>query len=107
MQKFLSLLIGVVMATCCAMAAWADRTFPQTARRGDMKAFQYPAMKIGDKVLRLSPGSRIFNEQNLLILPVALQKQYAPVMYLLDMQGDLSQVWLLSAEEAKQYPVTK
>ena len=28
----------------------AERTFPQKAKRGEMKAFQYPYMKISDKV---------------------------------------------------------
>jgi hypothetical protein len=72
-----------------------------------MKAYEYPAMKIGDNIYRLAPGSRIFNHQNLIIMPASLQIQTAPVMYTLDMSGDLSRVWLLTDEEAAQHPPSK
>ena len=75
--------------------------------RGDLKAYEYPSMKIGDNIYRLAPGSRIFNQQNLIIMPASLQVQSAPVMYLLDMSGDLSGVWLLTGEEAASLPVPK
>jgi hypothetical protein len=103
-QKILLALVVSVLASLCAMHAWAERNFPQTATRGDMKAYQYPAMKIGDNVYRLSPGSRIFNEKNLIIMPASLQLQTAPVMYQLDTRGDLAQVWLLTSDEALRYP---
>ena len=106
MQKTL-LVFASVLALLCTQEALAERVFPEKAKRGDMKAYKYPAMKIGDKVLQLSPGSRIFNEQNMIIMPASLQKQAAPLMYTLDMRGDLSQVWLLTAEEAKRIPLPK
>ena len=64
-------------------------------------------MKIGDKIYRLAPGSRIFNQQNLIIMPAALQTQSAPVMYILDMGGDLSRIWLLTRDEAAQHPLPR
>ena len=85
----------------------AERTFPQKAKRGEMKAFQYPNMKIGDKTLRLSAGSRIYNEQNFIIMPASLQKQAAQIMYATDIGGELSEVWLLTAEEARKYPLRR
>jgi hypothetical protein len=103
-QKILLALIVSALASLCTMPAWAERNFPQTATRGDMTAYQYPAMKIGDNVYRLSPGSRIFNEKNLIIMPASLQIQAAPVMYQLDTRGDLAKVWLLTADEALRYP---
>ena len=64
-------------------------------------------MKIGDKTLRLAPGGRIFNQQNLIMMPASLQSQTAQIMYTTDMNGDLSRVWLLNAEEAVRYPIKK
>ncbi len=90
-----------------ATHAHAERTFPEQARRGELKAYEYPAMKIGGKTYRLSPGSRIINEQNRIIMPASLQVQSAPVMYMLDMGGELVKVWLLTAEEAKRLPMAK
>jgi hypothetical protein len=107
MQRFLIVLLASMLSLVCATQAGAERVFPQQAKRGDMKAYEYPSMKIGDNIYRLSPGSRIFNEQNLIIMPASLQKQAAPVMYTLDIRGDLSSIWLLSVDEAARYPVSK
>ena len=65
------------------------------------------SMKIGDKTYRLSPGSRIFNRHNLIIMPASLQTQTAPVMYTLDIRGDLASVWLLTGDEAARIPLPK
>ena len=105
MKKFLFALLASVLALACATQACAERVFPERARRGDMKAYDYPSMKIGDKIYRLSPGSRIFNRNNLIIMPASLQTQTAPVMYTLDMRGDLASIWLLSEEEAARLPL--
>ena len=107
MQRFLFALLATVMATVCATQACAERVFPDQARRGDIKAYQYPAMKIGDRVYRLAAGSRLYNQQNLIIMPASLQIQTAPVMYILDIGGDLSRIWLLTQDEAAQHPLPK
>ena len=107
MQKFLIFLLASMLTLVCATPAGAERVFPEKAKRGDMKAYAYPSMKIDDNIYRLSPGSRIFNQQNLIIMPASLQVQTAPVMYMLDMSGDLSRVWLLTGEEAARLPVSK
>ena len=104
MQKLLSALLAAVMAMVCALPAGAERNFPDQARRGDLKAYQYPAMQIGERIYRLAPGSRIYNQQNLIITPASLQTQTAPVMYMLDMGGELSRIWLLTRDEAEQHP---
>ena len=98
---------AAILVLAGATQAFAERTFPEQAQRGELKAYEYPSMKIGDNVYRLSPGSRIFNQQNLIIMPASLQVQTAPVMYLLDMSGDLSRIWLLTGEEAARLPVSK
>jgi hypothetical protein len=105
MHKFLVHCLIALFALCCAASAMAERTFPQNAKRGEMKAFQYPYMKIGDKTLHLSAGSRIYNEQNFIIMPASLQKQAAQIMFATDIGGELSEVWLLTAEEARKYPL--
>ena len=105
MQKFLIVLLASMLALACATHAFAERNFPAQAMRGDLKGYDYQAMKIGDKVYRLSPGSRIFNHNNLIIMPASLQLQTTPVMFTLDTRGDLASVWLLTDEEAAQRPV--
>jgi hypothetical protein len=107
MKKFLFALLAPVLVLACATQAFADRNFPERALRGDIKAYEYPAMKIGDRIYRLSPGSRIYNRQNLIIMPASLQVQTAPIMYTLDTRGDLASVWLLTLEEAARRPLPK
>ena len=107
MQKFLFALLASMLTLVCATQACAERNFPEQARRGDLKAYDYPSMNIGDNIYRLAAGSRIFNQQNLIIMPAALQIQTAPVMYILDTSGDLSRIWLLNGDEAAQHPLSK
>jgi hypothetical protein len=107
MGKLILACLGALLALNTLSPAFAGRTFPDKAKRGELKAHQYPSMRIGDKTYRLAPGGRIFNQQNLIIVPVSLPARPAQIMYTIDMNGDLSRVWLLTPEEAAQYPVGK
>ena len=107
MRKIELACFAAILVLAGATQAFAERTFPEQAKRGDLKAYEYPSMKIGDNIYRLSPGSRIFNQQNLIMMPASLQVQTAPVMYMLDTSGDLSRIWLLTGEEAAKLPVSK
>jgi hypothetical protein len=107
MQRFLFAFVVAAMALAYVTHACAERNFPQQARRGDLKAYHYPSMKIGDNIYRLAAGSRIYNQQNLIIMPASLQVQSAPVMYVLDLSGELSRIWLLTKGEAMQYPLPR
>ena len=107
MRKIQLACFAAILVLAGATQAFAERTFPEQAKRGELKAYEYPSMKIGDDVYRLSAGSRIFNQLNLIIMPASLLVQTAPVMYLLDTSGDLSRIWLLTGEEAARLPVSK
>jgi hypothetical protein len=107
MRKIQLVCFAAILVLAGATQAFAERTFPEQAKRGELKAYEYPSMKIGDHVFRLSAGSRIFNQQNLIIMPASLLVQTAPVMYMLDTSGDLSRIWLLTGDEAARLPVSK
>ena len=106
MQTLHSIVLATLLAFGCFGQAFA-RDFPQAAQRGQLEAYSYPSMKIGTRVYRLAAGSRIFNQQNLIIMPASLELQSAPVMYQLDTSGDLARVWLLTQDEALQHPLPK
>jgi hypothetical protein len=72
---------------------------PANARYGELKAFQYPQARIGDKVLRVAPGAKLYNAQNLIIMPAGMPQQ-AKVLYRLDPSGEIIELWLLTAAEA-------
>lgn len=103
MGKSLSVLGLLAVLTLCATATFA-RDFPRDARRGTITAHAYPNYRIGTVTYRLAVGGRIFNQQNLIIMPASLPRRAAEVMFRLDSSGELSAIWLLTPEEAARYP---
>ncbi|MFN0040378.1 MAG: hypothetical protein ACKVP2_12775 [Burkholderiales bacterium] len=99
-------IVFATLLTLCA-AASAMRNFPENARRGEITGQQYPALKIGDKVYRLAPGAKIYDRQNMIMIPTALPKKKLPVLYTIDFNGHLSNVWLLTDEELRRYEPVK
>jgi hypothetical protein len=96
-------LLGCVLALGAPPGAVsAARNLPKDARFGKLTAFTYPYASIGGKALRMSPGAKIYNEQNLIIMPVAMRQQ-AKVLYRLDNAGSLSAIWLLTEHEAAAF----
>jgi hypothetical protein len=85
-------------------SAEAARDFPENARRGTITAHQYPQLRIGSVTYRLAAGGRIFNQDNMIIMPASLPKRRVEVMYQLDFTGQLSKIWLLTDEEAVLNP---
>ena len=90
-------------AVVSATAAWAQQTrpvaLPANATFGELTAFEYPEAKIGKKLLRLSPAAKIYNTQNLIVMPSTVTGK-SGVLYRLDGSGQISHMWLLTAEEA-------
>ncbi|MFN0314463.1 MAG: hypothetical protein ACKVQA_05455 [Burkholderiales bacterium] len=87
---------GILLSVCAY-----GRDFPPDARRGEVKEFNYPRVKIGKTVYHIPPGGKIFNEHNLIIMPVAMPAT-AQVMYRLDFSGQIRSMWLLTPEEIKK-----
>ncbi len=99
-----SSVLGLLAWLLLSPLAQAARDFPQDAQRGTITAHQYPNYRIGSTTYRLAPGGRIFNQQNLIIMPVSLSRAQAEVMYRIDYLGELSEIWLLTPEEAALNP---
>jgi hypothetical protein len=62
-------------------------------------ASSYAIATIEGKALCMSPGAKIYNEHNPLIMPAAMRQQ-AAVLYRLDTAARLSAIWLLTPQEA-------
>ena len=77
------------------------RAFPKTAAYGEMTVQNHPVITIDGKAEQLSPGARIFDARNYLVLSGQLVNQTLPVNYLRDGSGQIYQVWILNAEELK------
>ena len=84
-------------------AAWSQMPrpvqIPANAIYGDMKWFRYPEAMMGKKIVRFAPGARIYDVNNLIIQP-AMVPSAGPVLFRLDVQGQVTQMWLLRPDEA-------
>jgi hypothetical protein len=67
-----------------------------------MTRFAYPQVVISKKTFHMAPGARIYNLQNMIIMPVAMPPR-ANVLFEVDTAGHLSGIWLLTAQEAARY----
>ena len=83
-----------------AQAQTLTRQFPAKALRGKLVVQQPPWVTLDGKTAQLSPGSRIRNTNNTLVLSASLVGQELTVNYLRDGQGLLHEVWILNAVEA-------
>ena len=85
-----------------AHAQSLKRPFPKEALRGTLVMTQPPYLTMDDRVGRLSPGARIRNTNNNVVRPASLVQQSLTVNYTVDGRGQVRDVWILTAEEAKE-----
>ena len=102
-----ALLILAVSATLPASAQTATefkpavRTFPTAALRGEMVVQAPPLVSMDGKPDRLSPGARIRDANNMLVMSGALVNQKVVVNYLRESAGNVHEVWILNSEEIR------
>ena len=77
------------------------RQFPPAAKRGTLLVTAPPEVLLNGAAARLSPGARIKGVNNGLLMSGALVGKSVLVNYVRDGQGQISEVWLLGAEEAR------
>jgi hypothetical protein len=79
----------------------AGREFPARALRGTLRVVNTPEVMLDGAADRLSPGVRIRNTNNSLVLPGELMQAPVVVNYARNFSGEIHEVWILSADEAK------
>ena len=100
-------LVLLMISCLLGPAAWAQqRMFPEHAKPGAIKSVQYPEIKIDGRWYRLSPGVRLVDQRNTAILPTMLPDA-GPVAYIQDAMGFISDLWLLTPQEAAAFPRQK
>lgn len=78
------------------------RPFPAAALRGELVVTAPPSITLDGKAERLSPGARIRDANNLLVMSGALVNQKLAVNYLRESAGQVHEVWILNSEEIRQ-----
>ena len=76
------------------------RNFPANALRGTLVVTQPPVITLDGKAAQLSPGSRIRDARNMLVLSGALIGQELTVNYTVEQLGLVHDVWILTEAEA-------
>jgi hypothetical protein len=99
-------LAGVLVATLSAPAAAQNqRVFPQNALRGAITIGEFPQITLNGRAAMLAPGSRIRNQDNLIVMAASLAGSRLLVNYTFDIGGGLvREVWVLRADEAAVRP---
>ncbi len=77
------------------------RRFPANVKRGVMRVLTSPEISMDGKPDRLSVGSRIRNLDNMVVSPSHLVGQGYVVNYRRGIGGEISDVWMLTVDEAK------
>ena len=91
----------VVLASLIAGTACAEvREFPASALRGTLVVTQPPIVTLDGMQTRLSPGARIRDANNLMVLSGSLVNQSLTVNYTRDSHQLVHEVWILTPEEA-------
>jgi hypothetical protein len=92
----------VALAAACAATSHAqfNRHLPADGTLGVLVGQKYPLplVEIDQQVVRLAPGARVYDEHNRTILHTFLPLQ-APVLFVLDMNGDVARAYILRPEE--------
>lgn len=82
-------------------AAFGGRNFPIDALRGRLRVLDAPVIRLDGREDRLSPGVRIRDARNLLVVSTAITGQDLLVNYTRDASGLVGEVWVLNADEAR------
>ncbi len=100
---FIGLALGLTAALPLTTSAQdLLRQFPPAALRGTLVVTAPPEVLINGQPARLSPGARIKNLNNTLVMSGSLVGSSLVVNYLRDPQGLVHEVWLLSPTEAQE-----
>ena len=102
------LLIALVLA-CAAATALAPsfpahaqfRSIPADAKRATMSHLEGMTVDVDGKRTQLAAGAQIRDDRNMIVVPAGVPAG-AKVKYLLDTQGQIWRIWILSPQEAQQ-----
>jgi len=96
---YLALLPALLFA---AAVLAQSRPIPEDARRGYVRHLEGMTLSVDGRAMRLAPGATIRNRQNLIIVPMSLPSDGAWADYVLDRDGRIFTVWILTAKELER-----
>jgi hypothetical protein len=95
-----SALLGLSLASCAVLAQGIVREAPKDVKPAMMAVSATPpVISLNGEEARLSPGARIRDTNNMMVLSGALAGKTVPTVYKRDPIGLVHEVWLLTPEE--------
>jgi hypothetical protein len=104
MPFFRLLLVAIALPWSAAHAQ--VRSIPDAAKQGQIRHVQESMVSIDGKPQRLAPGAQIRDQSNRIVVPAEVPAG-AKVRYLLDEQGLVQRVWILTPAEAAKPKAVK
>jgi hypothetical protein len=104
-----ALAMGAAIGIAAPAAAQVQRAFPQNTLRGTMVFGEYPNVTLNGRATQLSPGSRVRDQQNMIVMAASLTGSRLLVHYTMDLgSAQVRDVWVLRPDEAaiKPWPTT-
>ena len=75
---------------------------PANSHRGVIRHIAEMAVAVDDKRAQLAAGAQIRNQQNLIIVPMSIPPSGAWADFIVNTDGQISRVWLLTPAELAQ-----
>jgi hypothetical protein len=97
-----AIVLAALLAAAPAAAQVRVPPIPAEAQRGVIRHLKEMAVAIDNRPVQLAPGAQIRNQQNLIVVPVALPPSGTPADYILNADGELFRAWLLTPQELAQ-----
>jgi len=97
-------ILALAAAVVTASHAQVFRQLPANGKLGELTGGQqqpFPLLQIDNSVVRLAPGGRIYDVNNRIIMHGTLPPS-ATVLFVLDMNGQVSRVYILREDELQQ-----
>ena len=99
-MRRLFLAAGLAAICVAGMAQTSVRQFPTNALRGILVVVGAPSITLDGKPDRLSPGARIRDMKNMLVMNGTLIGKTLVVNYTREAAGMVHEVWILTPAEA-------
>ena len=96
------LALSVLAALVTSPAQAQIRSIPPNAQLGTLTLGIFPDAVLNGKAIRLGPGARIYNQDNIIIVPSTQKDVTNVVAFVTGSLGEVVSVWILKDAEIRQ-----
>jgi len=98
---------GLIFSLLSTASYATERPLPANAKLGELSLSENRSFLIDGGVRKLSAGTQIRNQKNILVQPQNIVAQLVgvdvPILYTENNQGQIQRIWILTNQEIQQY----